>query len=215
MSKFVYIGDPMCSWCYGFGPEIQRFLLTQPEAELDIVVGGLRAYNRQVMDEGQRDMILTHWKKVAQISGLPFDMAGLDRQGFVYDTEPVCRAVVTAKILAEDMPSMAILEVFLALQRAFYAEACDVTDEAVLAQVASEALNAFDGTDSFDVASFYETLTSPPSRDETRQHFEQVQRWGVRGYPVLLAVKEDGLHMLSSGYANAETLQAAYQQLAD
>lgn len=213
MNKFVYIADPMCSWCYGFGPELRQFLQTQPNAELDIILGGLRAYNRQVMDAGQREMILEHWQKVQQVSGLPFDMTGLNRAGFVYDTEPVCRAVVTAKILAEDMPNLAILNVFQALQHAFYADARDVTDEKVLAEVSSLALNAFDGADSFDVESFYEVLTAPPTRDETRQHFEQVQRWGVRGYPVLLAVKSDGLHMLTSGYTKAENLQDAYQQL--
>lgn len=213
MSKFVYIADPMCSWCYGFGPELHQFLQTQPEAELDIILGGLRAYNRQVMDDGQREMILEHWHKVQQVSGLPFDMTGLNRNGFVYDTEPVCRAVVTAKILAEDMPNMVIFSVFQALQHAFYAAARDVTDDKVLAEVASCALNEFDGGDSFDYDSFYEVLTAPSTRDETRQHFEQVQRWGVRGYPVLLALKSDGLHMLSSGYTKAENLQVAYQQL--
>lgn len=213
MSKFVYIADPMCSWCYGFSAELRRFLQTQENAELDIIVGGLRAYNRQVMDDGQREMILEHWHKVQQVSGLPFDMTGMNRTGFIYDTEPVCRAVVTAKILADDMPSLAILDVFQALQHAFYAEAQDVIDEKVLAKIASQALNAFDDSDSFDSESFYEVLTAPPTRDETRQHFEQVQRWGVRGYPVLLAVKNDGLHMLTSGYTKLENLQEAYQQL--
>lgn len=211
-NKFLYIADPMCSWCYGFSQELQKFLAEIPDAELDIVLGGLRAYNTQIMDPDQRDMILSHWEKVQQVSGLPFDMTGLSKPGFIYDTEPACRAVVTAKILTEDMPTKINFAVFQAIQDAFYVEAKDVTNEKVLAEVAVQALNAYENSDVFDVASFLETLQSPESKDETRQHFQQIQRWGVRGFPVLLLVKEDGLHMLSSGYTSAQDLFNAFHE---
>ena len=41
--KLVYIGDPMCSWCYGFGKELSALMQRMPEIELDIRVGGVRA----------------------------------------------------------------------------------------------------------------------------------------------------------------------------
>lgn len=211
-NKFLYIADPMCSWCYGFSHELQMFLAEIPDAELDIVLGGLRAYNTQVMDHDQRDMILAHWEKVQQASGLPFDMTGLDKTDFIYNTEPACRAVVTAKILTEDMPTKINFAVFQAIQHAFYAEAKDVTNEFVLAEVAVQALNAYENSDAFDVASFLESLRSAESKDETRQHFEQIQRWGVRGFPMLLLVKEDGLHTLSSGYTKAQDLLDSFHE---
>lgn len=213
MTKLLYIGDPMCSWCYGFGAELRALLQTLPEFELDILVGGLRAYNSQMMDDGQKEMILGHWHKVAEASGLAFDFEGLQHTNFIYDTEPACRAVVTAKLLADDMPSLAILNVFQALQHGFYAEKKDITQAQVLAEIAVKALNDFDHGNSFDVQSFYETLESPSAKEETRQHFEQIQRWGIRGFPVLLLVKEDGLHMLTSGYTKVENLTATLQQL--
>lgn len=212
-SKFLYIADPMCSWCYGFSQELQKFLAEIPNAELDIVLGGLRAYNTQIMDDDQRDMILSHWEKVQQLSGLPFDMTGLSKPGFIYDTEPACRAVVTAKILTEDMLTKINFAVFQAIQYAFYAEAKDVTNEKNLAEVAVQALNAYENSDVFDVASFLETLQSAESKDETRQHFEQIQRWGVRGFPMLLLVKDDGLHTISSGYSKLDDIKNHYQAL--
>jgi putative protein-disulfide isomerase len=203
----------MCSWCYGFSHELKQFLADIPGAELDIVLGGLRAYNKQIMDADQRTMILSHWEKVRQISGLPFDMTGLDKPAFIYDTEPACRAVVTAKILTEDMPTKINFAVFDAIQHAFYAEAKDVTKEQVLAEVAVQALNAYDNSEAFDVASFLESLSSVESKEETRQHFEQIQRWGVRGFPMLLLVKEDGLYTLSSGYAKAQDLLDSFHEV--
>ncbi|GGX15355.1 DsbA family protein [Undibacterium macrobrachii] len=212
-NKFLYIADPMCSWCYGFSLELQTFLADMPDAELDIVLGGLRAYNTQKMDADQRHMILSHWEKVQQVSGLPFDMTGLNKPNFIYDTEPACRAVVAAKMLTQDMPTKINFAVFQAIQHAFYAEGKDITQEAVLAEIAVEALNRFEQAEIFDYDSFLETLSSAECKDETRLHFQQIQQWGVRGFPVLLLVREDGLHMLSSGYAKAEVIARNFKEV--
>lgn len=36
----VYFADPMCSWCYGFGPELEAFLRERPAMRVDVVMGG-------------------------------------------------------------------------------------------------------------------------------------------------------------------------------
>ncbi|TXI92268.1 MAG: DsbA family protein, partial [Burkholderiaceae bacterium] len=132
MSKFLYIADPMCSWCYGFSLELQKLIDSRPGSELDIVLGGLRAYNKEVMDDDTRQMILSHWQRVQDVSGLPFDMTGLNKEGFIYDTEPACRAVVTAKLLADDSNAEQSLALFRAVQHGFYAQGLDVTKDEIL-----------------------------------------------------------------------------------
>lgn len=68
---------------------------------------------------------------------MPFNREGLlARTGFVYDTEPVCRAVVTARILR---PQADLLKVFRAFQHAFYVDALNTTNGFVLAEVGSRA----------------------------------------------------------------------------
>lgn len=213
MTHLIYVADPMCSWCYGFGPELQTLLDSLPDARLDIVLGGLRAYNSEALDAATGEMILGHWRHVAEASGLPFAVPGLMQPGFVYDTEPACRAVVAARTLADDMPSQIMLAVLRAIQHAFYAEARDVTDLHVLADVSVEALNAAAGSASFDVPSFYETLNAPMTMAETRADFEQAQRWGIRGFPALLLVHGEGLHLIASGYCKTAQLQAMLRQI--
>ena len=112
MAKLIYIADPMCSRCYGFGPELNTLLSGLPDTQLELIVGGLRAYNKEVMDEKLKATLLEHWKKVEQVSGLPFAPNGLSHAGFIYDTEPACRAVVAAGMLAPDTA----LDVFHAIQ---------------------------------------------------------------------------------------------------
>lgn len=209
MTHLIYIADPMCSWCYGFAPELRGLLASLPDARLDIVVGGLRAFNTEVMDAEKKVMILGHWKHVEEASGLPFTRDGMAQPGFIYDTEPACRAVVAARILADDLPSTVILDVFFAIQHAFYAEGKDVTDLHLLAQIGAAALNKAADTDSFDEGSFYETLSAPMTMAETRQDFLQTKQWGINGFPALLLAHDASLHMIANGYTKTANLIAA------
>ena len=59
--------------------------------------GGLRAGNTQAMREKDRDYIRGAWTNVGQASGQPFDFSFFEREEFIYDTEPACRAVVTMR----------------------------------------------------------------------------------------------------------------------
>lgn len=204
MIHLIYVADPMCSWCYGFGPELNAVLDALPEAQLAIVLGGLRAGNAEVMDEGKKATILTHWTHVEQASGLPFSSSVMARPGFVYDTEPACRAVVAARILGRDLPSRSTLAVFHAIQRAFYAQGRDVTDLQVLADIGAAALTgAGQPTGS---AGFLDLLNADATIAQTRQDFSQVQRWGIRGFPALLIEHGAGLQLICSGYAKAAVL---------
>ncbi|WP_423681481.1 DsbA family protein [Undibacterium sp. WLHG33] len=213
MIQLIYVADPMCSWCYGFGPELQALLEMMPDANLDIIVGGLRAYNQEVMSEEQRQTIRGHWKHMAEATGLPFAATGMTQAGFKYDTEPACRTVVATKMLADHLSPVQLLSVFRAIQHAFYAEGKDVTDLRLLSDIAVRALNETDGAESFDASSFYETLVSPLCMADTRQEFEQCQRWGVRGFPALLLVHNNALHMIASGFTKRAALVSAIEEI--
>jgi putative protein-disulfide isomerase len=95
----LYVADPLCSWCYGFGPELEKLLAKNPGTKLDLVMGGLRAGNTEPMSPAFQQMLREHWKHVGDASGLPFSDGIFSVPGFIYDTEPPCRAVVTARML--------------------------------------------------------------------------------------------------------------------
>ncbi|MES2039580.1 MAG: DsbA family protein [Pseudomonadota bacterium] len=213
MMQLIYVADPMCSWCYGFGPELLAFLDTVPDAKIDLIMGGLRAYNKQVLDDATRTTIMGHWQQVAERSGLPFSDTAMLQAGFVYDTEPACRAVVTARTLTDDDTGWSALAVFHAVQRGFYAEGRDVRDPVVLSELAVTAMNKVEGGGSFDAVSFAETLVSPMAMSDTREHFEQAKNWGIRGFPALLLVHDGALHMIASGYTTRDDLISTFQQL--
>ena len=201
--KLIFIGDPMCSWCYGFGKEMSALAERHPELTLSILVGGLRAGATDVLDDNGKQFRLGHWARVEESSGLPFNRkAFLARENFVYDTEPVCRAVVAARRLA---PEADQLNVFRALQNAFYADGLDTTDGDVLAQVASTALQQ--AGHQITAAAFRAEWDQPATIAETRADFAYVRSLGINSFPALLLETDAGLYEISPGYARVDQLE--------
>lgn len=186
---FLYIADPMCSWCYGFAPVVQsladHFAGRLP---VKVMMGGLRAGNTQAMRPEDKDYIRNAWTKVAAATGQSFDLAFFAREGFVYDTEPACRAVVTARNLKPE----AALAMKARVSRAFYGENRDMTATDEIVKVAEDV--------GFDGPMFRAAFEQPDIRSETFRDFLTAKQMGVEGFPCLLAGSHDGYAMITHGY---------------
>ncbi|RFB67476.1 MULTISPECIES: DsbA family protein [unclassified Herbaspirillum] len=202
--KLVYVGDPMCSWCYGFGKELTELTERHPDLPVEIVVGGLRAGATDVLDDAGKQFRLTHWARVEAASGLPFNREGLmARENFVYDTEPICRAVVAARILA---PEADLLAIFRALQHGFYVEAVDTTDGRILSRLATDAL-ALAGH-AIDADMFYRVWSKENTIAAAHSDFRRARALGVQSFPTLFLEKDGELMNLSPGYVSVNELDA-------
>jgi putative protein-disulfide isomerase len=198
--QLVFVGDPMCSWCYGFGHELAQALAQLPQAGLALVLGGLRAGGTERLDEAGKQFRLAHWARVEAATGLPFNRAAfLARQGFVYDTEPVCRAVVAARLAA---PAANALGVFRALQRAFYGDGLDTTDAEVLVRVVAAELQA----QGFAPPELRACFDSPQVHAATRADFAQARAWGVTSFPALLVRAGERVEVVVDGFSPAPVL---------
>lgn len=185
----------MCSWCYGFGPQLAALLSAHADATIEVVTGGLRAYNTNPMTAEFREMLRGHWQGVEKMTGLPFSEAALAAEGFTYDTEPACRAVVTARAHSPERA----LPYFQAVQEAFYRDGRDVTRGEVLADIASE--------NGMGRETFLAAWRSEVARDATRNDFSVTQRLGVNGFPTLAVYKGDALFLVASGFCAADILE--------
>lgn len=171
----IYFADPMCSWCYGFAP-VMHAIRTEFHARLPcrVVLGGLRPGTTTIMDAKAKANIRCHWEHVQEASGQKFDFAFFERDDFIYNTEPACRAVVLARRQSPD----AALDLLDRLHLAFYAQNRDITQPHILAELAA-ALG-------FDPVRFAEDLADPLLHQETWQDFHISQQTGVTGFPTLI-----------------------------
>ena len=192
----IYFSDPMCSWCYGFSPVIEAVRRAYGDAlPIRVVMGGLRPGTEHPMTPQAAREIAGHWNHVHEASGLPFDPSLVQREaGFIYDTDPAARAVVVVRREGEDVA----VRYLAAAQRAFYAEARDVTSGEVLADLAADF--------GLDRERFLADWADEVAREETWRDYATSQRAGVTGFPTLVGgPNEQGVYgVVTRGYAPPE-----------
>ena len=200
-----YFADPMCSWCWGFSPVMKALMgVFRDQLALTLVMGGLRAGNTASMAPAMRQEILHHWRDVAERSGQPFSFDGALPDGFVYDTEPPCRAVVAMRQLKRDT-AFPLLE---ALQHAFYVDQKDVTWLETLVELAVGV--------GAERERFQEMFESDVIKTKTKSDFDFAHRLGIRGFPSLVFKDARGYRLLTGGYQSLDRLQPiAERWLAD
>lgn len=200
MNKLVYFGDPMCSWCYGFAPELDNIRKALPDIKFELVLGGLRPYGKEPI-AGMKKFLLKHWTKIGDSTGQPFSYDIFDNEDFYYDTEPSNRAVVTARSMKDGID----LEFYDAVQRAFYAESRNVLDANVFADIAEHF-----GLDKIEYKKKFE---SEEMKVETRESFSYTIEHGINAFPTLVLETPERKYLLSRGYQKAEPLLEKINQV--
>jgi len=199
-ATLFYFADPMCSWCWGFSPVIEALVRSFPTLPVSLIMGGLRAGNASPTTPAFRDEILHHWQEVHRRTGQSFSFEHALPDGFVYDTEPACRAVVT--LIGLSRP--AALAYFRSIQKAFYIEHADVTGIDMLSRLVEEF-----GVEASDFRRHFE---SEAVRAKTRRHFAFAQQVGVRGFPTIVLGDERGYRLLTHGYQTCDALQPLVEE---
>lgn len=199
--EVIYVADPMCSWCWGFAPviaEVRRRI--EGRAAFSLVVGGLRPGTTAAMDQGMKDTIRHHWQEVARMTGQTFNFEFFDRDGFVYDTEPACRAAVCVRAIRPD----GVLSYFESLHRAFYLENRDVTDGDILADLA-RALGIEGGE-------FMAAFAAAQAKEDTAGDFRHAHSLGISGFPAVVVKDGNGYAFLTIGYRPMAALEALLEE---
>lgn len=188
----IYVGDPMCSWCYGFSPEFSEAVdQLDDKVELEMMMGGLRPYNTQTMKD-LGDFLAHHWEEVNQRSGQPFKYDILKDQSFVYDTEPACRAVRVIRDLASDKE----LEFFKEVQSAFYHQNKNTAVVETYLEICDKL--------KIDKKAFKTAFESNEMKAAVRADFTASAEMGVRGFPTVIMKKNGEFFLVANGYTTAE-----------
>lgn len=197
-----YFADPMCSWCWGFSPVIDAIKAQfENNSKIALVLGGLRPGTTEPVTAAFREEILHHWREVMRMTGQAFRFENALPEGFVYDTEPPSRAVVTMGELQPD----AVFPFFKSLQQAFYAQGLDVTQFETLAEVAANYLA--------DMDQFKTLFQSSEITKKTHAHFQMTREFGVRGFPTLILQDKSRYQLVTHGYRDFESLQPELKML--
>ncbi len=195
-AEIIYVGDPMCSWCYGFSPVIQAIYQKHGKSvKMSLKMGGLHPGNDYIVTAEYRRFLLGHWSEIAERTGQGFSFGILDKLGWIYDTEKACRAAVVVRRLqpGSEYPY------FAAIQEGFYAFNRDPHDPDTFSRVAEEfgiAREAF-------LAAYFDDAV----KAETAADFDWARAHGVSGFPTVLVRDRRGMAVLTHGYQPLAALE--------
>ncbi|KAA3607950.1 MAG: DsbA family protein [Planctomycetota bacterium] len=205
--RLLYVADPLCSWCWGFQPVLDRFVEQTPGAnQVDLILGGLAEDSGVPMGPEMRSFVQGAWRAVEQRCQVPMNWQLWQQQSPKRSTWPACRAVLAAKQLAPGGD----WRLYRSLQKAFYQQAKDVTDEAQLLQSATESATASDPP--LDPIAFEKLWRAEETQHQLHAHRQTVESLGVQGFPALFLVRRGETLPLAHGYRPLEVVQKAYRE---
>ncbi len=199
-----YVGDPMCSWCWGISGAV-RSLATFCQDEgipFTVTMGGLRAGGGDPWSLQFKEFLRNEWAHIASATGQSFGFKLLERQSFNYDTEPACRAVAAAQLVsgAEALAGLGLLRFFSAIQKKFYVEGEDPTQATFYRSICEEF--------GIDADSFLATWNSEAAVQAVQRDFQRCREMGVRSFPTLLLEHDGTTTTLANGYVTGDQLIA-------
>jgi len=202
--RFLYVMDPMCAWCYGFQPELDRFLEQYPSAEVDWIMGGLAPDSKEPMSEGLKEAIASYWHKIEGVSQVTFNHSYWERNTPYRSTYQACRAVISAEKLAvKNSPNMA-----KAIQSAYYREARNPSLDETLIDCA--------GTIGLCEEQFLAVLHAKETELEFQKHLAITHHLHVGGFPALFYInKENQAYPLTHGFCKAEALFERFNSIVE
>lgn len=192
--KIIYVGDPMCSWCYGISEEVNKVKEHFAGAmEFEIVMGGLRPYNTETMSD-LKDFLSEHWDQVHAVSGQKFTKEILNNRTITYDTEPPSRAVVVIRHM-DATKEIAFLK---SIMRAFYVDNKNMHLADSYKDIVSDLKLDFD--------EFKNLFESEKMKLLVKNDFQRSAELGVRSFPTILLLADGKLSVVVNGYAKSSDM---------
>lgn len=200
--RFIYVLDPMCSWCWAFKPTIETLKKTYPDYKWELLLGGLAPDSHEPMSLEMQLKLQSIWKHIEQQTGISFNHDFWIKNTPRRSTYPACRAVITAeKLLSGSGFNMVQL-----IQKAYYQDAKNPSDDETLINLAEQL--------GLNTAQFSAELNSTSTQQLLEQQINQAHRLGAQGFPSLFIQTKVGITPLCYGYSDTEKTIKRVEQIA-
>jgi len=197
-----YCYDAYCGWCYGFSSVIQQIDAEYSKyVPIEVLSGGMILPEKPVHIGVTASFIEGAYKTVEEYTGVTFGEDYLwhikhpDSSDWYPNSE---KPAIAMCILKEYYPEKQVA--FAAdLQYALHFEGRDLTD--------NESYRHLIDKYGIQAEAFYTKLESDEYKERAYYEFQLCKQLQVKGYPcLLLQTGESKFYLVSSGYANFETV---------
>ncbi len=192
----VYVHDPMCSWCFGFEKTRRRiFDALDGRIRIERLLGGLAPDSDEPMPQAMQQMLQQTWQRIEQVvPGTRFNFDFWRDNQPRRSTYPSNRAVIAARLQGEQYDALMTARI----QRAYYEEAKNPSDDEVLIELAA------------DLGLEQERFASDLGAEQTRQRlFDEInlaRAMGISGFPSMAVAGDDGVFHIGLDYNDPEAM---------
>jgi putative protein-disulfide isomerase len=187
----TYLFDPLCGWCYGASPLVQR-LGQESDIRLELAPTGLFSGGGRHMDAAFAEFAWSNDQRIGKLTGQPFTEAYrqnvLGRHGSPLDSAAMTLAL-TAVFLTEPERELETLKV---LQEARYVKGLDTCSLTTVEGLLRDQRLA--GAANRLVAADTELLSANAAR--LQQAHVLMQSFGVQGVPAMVVTDDKGRRLL-------------------
>ncbi|MFK8049715.1 MAG: DsbA family protein [Halioglobus sp.] len=190
--QLVYVHDPMCSWCYGFG-QTHDIIVNEISTRIPVrrLLGGLAPDTEEPMPMAMQSKLQQVWQQIEQvIPGTQFNYDFWKNCQPRRATYPACRAVIAARCQGEHFdPIMSN-----AIQQAYYRHARNPSDHNTLVSLADEI--------NLDANQFDTDLRSEQVHQQLLDEIHAARTIGINSYPSIAVVSGTCVRHIDLAYTD-------------
>lgn len=202
--KVIYVYDPLCGWCYGFGSVAEKIEKNYSTAiELEIISGGMIMGNRIAPVGDMAEYILSAIPRLQKTTGATFGEPYIQllKEGtYVTSSEKPSVALCVYKSFKTDRT----IEFAHSMQKLFFVEAKDLNKDSLYADLAV----TFD----IDRTQFLNRMQDSTYLKQAHAEFKRAADLGVTGFPTLLLKQGATYTILTEGYSSYEAIEKQLQK---
>lgn len=203
--KIIYVFDPMCGWCFGFGKVMHDFHHKFKDSfDFDVISGGMVVGEREGPIGDFAEYILGAYKKVEEYSGVTFGSAYLNQ----LKTKSIWSSSVKPAIAIETFKTFDSVNVVAfshEVQKAYYIDGQDLRNDEVYVKL----IKPYHINDK----EFLQKLNSVEMKNVTFEWFKTASSWGVSGYPTVIQVHNGKYYAIARGYTDLTSLISNMQSV--
>ena len=180
----------MCSWCWGFNHTYNELLRHLPtNIIVKRLLGGLAADSDVPMPDSMQQQIKNNWSRIEDtIPNVKFNFDFWEKTIPRRSTYPACRAVIAARMQGEKYD----LSMTKAIQRAYYLEARNPSDDNTLMELASEL--------GLEVDVFEREYFSDNTQQTLENEIMHSRELFAESYPSLVLELDSDFHTININY---------------
>jgi len=201
----IYAYDPLCGWCYGFHPLMEKLAdRFGDDLDIEVIAGGLAiGDNAQTIAEGF-DYIPRASKQVETVTGVsfgePFYLIA-EEGSYFYDSEASC---IAQTVINELAPEHALTFAGM-MQDAIFKFGKSLNEWETFSELFAEL--------SVDISDAKKLFDSESIKQKTFRNFEWCREVGASAFPTLLLKIGDDFGVMSRGFRPFDTLESHLHHL--